>query len=859
MALSFQFSNIFGSVYRKGNILFTEDGDCVLSPVGNRVSVFDLKNNRSWTLPFENHKNISRMALSGDGRILITVDEDGQCLLINRKRNSVLHHFNFKKPVFDLKFSPNGRFFAVTHGKNVQIWHAPGNSREFAPFDIYKTLTGLYDDTVCIDWSSDSRYLVVGSRDMTSRIFPLFSSTDFAPVTLSGHRSSLVGCYFDEKSLNIYTLSRDGALFFWKCIRYLEQDPEIISNQEDREKLPLKWIKDSKHFYKQEGYAELTASAFHKPSHLLIAGFSTGIFTLHEVPDFTLIHTLSISQQRIQTVTVNPTGEWLAFGCRYFGQLLVWEWQSETYILKQQGHYYDMNTLSFSLDGHYVATGGDDGKVKLWNMMSGFCFVTFSEHTCAVTDVIFAPNNQVVLSSSLDGTVRAFDLNRYRNFRTFTSPRAVQFSCLTVDNSGEVVCSGSLDTFDVFVWSMKTGRLLEVLAGHEGPISGLMFNPSHPLLVSGSWDKTVRLWKMFDSKVSWETLNLGCDVLTVCVRPDGGEIAVATLDCSITFFDVKTGTQIASVEGRRDIVLGRRSSDKVTAETMASAKCFTSLCYTADGKCILAGGRSNLVCIYHVEQQILLKRFEISRNLSLDGMKEFLHSGNMTEGGPLDQIDDHDNDDEESICLPGVLKGDMSSRRTLPEVRVSCLQFSPTGRLWAAACTEGLVVFSLVTDVIFDPFQLDCDVTPDRIQQASSEGEHTQALLMSLRINEPQIICKVLEAIKPFDISLVVQSLKEPYVERLLKFVALQLEKSSHLHFYLLWCQQLLSVHSQKLKAVSSRLLVVLRSLQKSISRQQEDIGKLCSNNTYQLAYIIALADVPLQTGKDKEALKIPC
>ena len=45
--------------------------------------------------------------------------------------------------------------------------------------------------------------------------------------------------------------------------------------------------------------------------------------------------------------------------------------------------------------------------------MSGFCFVTFSEHTCAVTDVIFAPNNQVVLSSSLDGTVRAFDLNRY--------------------------------------------------------------------------------------------------------------------------------------------------------------------------------------------------------------------------------------------------------------------------------------------------------------------------------------------------------------------------------------------------------------------------------------------------------------
>jgi len=42
----------------------------------------------------------------------------------------------------------------------------------------------------------------------------------------------------------------------------------------------------------------------------------------------------------------------------------VWEWQSETYILKQQGHYYNMNTLCYSQDGHYIATGGDDGKSK---------------------------------------------------------------------------------------------------------------------------------------------------------------------------------------------------------------------------------------------------------------------------------------------------------------------------------------------------------------------------------------------------------------------------------------------------------------------------------------------------------------
>lgn len=61
-------------------------------------------------------------------------------------------------------------------------------------------------------------------------------------------------------------------------------------------------------------------------------------------------------------------------------------------------------------------------------------------------------------------------------------------------------------------------------------------------------------------------------VLTVSVRPDGAQVAVASLDCQITFFDVRTGIQSGSVEGRRDLAPGRRTSDKVTAQTMSFAK-----------------------------------------------------------------------------------------------------------------------------------------------------------------------------------------------------------------------------------------------------------------------------------------------
>lgn len=59
----------------------------------------------------------------------------------------------------------------------------------------------------------------------------------------------------------------------------------------------------------------------------------------------------------------------------------------------------------------------------------------------------------------------------------------------------------------------------------------------------------------------------------------------------------------------------------LTASAPRPPRAFTALCYSADGQSVLAGGRSKFVCIYHVREQILRKRFEISGNLSLDAME----------------------------------------------------------------------------------------------------------------------------------------------------------------------------------------------------------------------------------------------
>lgn len=67
-----------------------------------------------------------------------------------------------------------------------------------------------------------------------------------------------------------------------------------------------------------------------------------------------------------------------------------------------------------------------------------------------------------VTSSQFSRSPIHIDRFSYRNFRTYTSPTPVQFSCVALDTAGEVVCAGGFDTFNIFVWSIKTGKLLDV-------------------------------------------------------------------------------------------------------------------------------------------------------------------------------------------------------------------------------------------------------------------------------------------------------------------------------------------------------------------------------------------------------------
>jgi len=253
MKFNFKFSNLCGSVYRQGNLLFTPDGNSVLSPVGNRISVFDLVNHRCTTLACENRKNIARLGLSPNATLLISIDEDGHAIVINFLKKIQLCEFHFQQPVRDIKFSPDSKYLAVTHGDHIQVWRSPPLVTQFRPFVLHRTYTGHYGDVTTLHWTPCSKYFFSGSKDNSVRMYSLDPTPDFVPLVITGHKSDVVSMFLgepDNGSSVLFTLSKDGSLFVWKYFN--RSDALELKEAKDEARAVPKKKKGKAHVFHRE-------------------------------------------------------------------------------------------------------------------------------------------------------------------------------------------------------------------------------------------------------------------------------------------------------------------------------------------------------------------------------------------------------------------------------------------------------------------------------------------------------------------------------------------------------------------------------------------------------------------------------
>jgi len=345
------------------------------------------------------------------------------------------------------------------------------------------------------------------------------------------------------------------------------------------------------------------------------------------------------------------------------------------------------------------------------------------------------------------------------------------------------------------------------------------------------------------------------DVVCVSFRADGKEIVTGTIGGLLTFWNVEHAKLKFEIDGRRDIAGGRKMNDRMVANNNSSSRYFTSVCYSADGTCVIAGGNSKYVCIYEVSQQILLKKFQVTFNRSLDGVLDELNSKNLGDGGPIDEEDGSDDETNyNAITLPGAKRGDDGSRIGRVEVLTHQVAFSSTGREWAAVSGEGLHVYSLDDDMIFDPISLTESITPAAVHVKLAGEDHSMALRYAIHLNEFVLVKEVLEATPFKTIPHVVRTVGPNHLERLMQYVAKAMADSPHIEFYLQWCHQLLQTHGMHFEAERGPYMRTFRAMHKAVQVRHDELKSLLRDNKYNLEFVQNQSELVASLVEDEES-----
>ena len=126
-------------------------------------------------------------------------------------------------------------------------------------------------------------------------------------------------------------------------------------------------------------------------------------------------------------------------------------------------------------------------------------------------------------------------------------------ACVAFSPDGKRIVSGSVDK-TIKVWDAATGAELMTLRGHEGDVTCVLFSPDGKHIVSGSDDKTVKVW---DTATGAELMTLrghSDKVWSVAFSRDGRRIVSGGKDNTIKLWDGSTGAEVMTLRGHSDMV-----------------------------------------------------------------------------------------------------------------------------------------------------------------------------------------------------------------------------------------------------------------------------------------------------------------
>ncbi|XP_076961177.1 pre-mRNA-processing factor 19-like [Bidens hawaiensis] len=187
-------------------------------------------------------------------------------------------------------------------------------------------------------------------------------------------------------------------------------------------------------------------------------------------------------------------------------------------------------------------------------------------------------------------------VERYTQLNSYPLHKTNKAGILSIDihQSKDLIATGGVDT-NAVVFNRSSGEILSTLSGHSKKVSSVKFVADGELIVTGSADKTVRVWQ------GSENGNYDCkhvlkdhtaEVQAVTIHATNNYFVTASLDSSWCFYDLSSSLCLTQVEDS------------------SASDGYTSAAFHPDGLILGTGTSGSVVKIWDVKSQANVARFD---------------------------------------------------------------------------------------------------------------------------------------------------------------------------------------------------------------------------------------------------------
>ncbi len=493
------------------------------------------------------HKNwIWSIAFSFDDTKLASGSDDTTMKVWEVVNGNCLGTYSHQLWVRFVSFRPDGLLVSASTDQVVKTW------------DIEKghCVNQWQEETHevrAVALTQDGKYVITGGEDCKVRLLELENKGKIVKEFV-GHTARVWSVSSAQSQPILASSSADQVIKLW----HLETGACLNT-------------------FTKEEVGRVRALAFSNDGKILATGSDAQGVKLWDVQKGECLQVFEARTSRIWSVAFVPNQSQFVSG----GDdniLRLWDVQGNL-IRSFSGHKGRIRSLAVSPQGDILASASNDRTIKLWHLETGKCLRTLEGHQDWVWSVIFSPCGKKLITTGDDQKVKIWKLSG-KCLRTLEL-REIWCWAMALHPEGNILAIAN-ENANICLWNLETQEPepVQTLAGHENRVQTIRFSPDGKLLLSGSHDRTLKVWDWQQgSLIHTQTSHIE-QIRAVAFSPDGKVFASADDEGRINIWGCYTYQKLYDLEGHEQLVW--------------------SLAFSSDGKLLVSGSENETMRLWTV-------------------------------------------------------------------------------------------------------------------------------------------------------------------------------------------------------------------------------------------------------------------